>query len=114
MRKLVNHLMYLVEWEDSSQPTPSWQWLHDVKARRPVRVRTIGWRIASDENSIALAVSLSDPDEDNDQQVSGVVRIPLRCIIRERILAPMGGDMTDEEIEYAKKTSFMVARGPEE
>lgn len=71
----------MVEWEDSAQPQPDWQWLKGYKAPSIIRCRSVGWLIHDDESVKALAPNISHPDDDGDVQASGIIRIPTRAVI---------------------------------
>ena len=72
----------LVEWYDSLQPSQGWQWLEQVKPRDCVKIQTVGFLVRDNDDHVALAASLSLPDEDGDRQVSGLIIIPRKCITR--------------------------------
>jgi hypothetical protein len=79
-----NGLIYLVEWDDSRQPTSEWTWLEDVKADI-VKCRTIGFMVEQDEHGIAIAMSLGDVTAEK-MQGNGIMRIPRRAITVLHIL----------------------------
>jgi hypothetical protein len=72
----------LIEWEDSAQAAPQWQWMSEVSPPRLAKCRSIGFLIRDTKTEKALAIS-----EANDfEQVSGVITIPSRCVKRMRKL----------------------------
>lgn len=66
----------LIEWEDSRQASPSWQWLEDYEPQESVICKTVGFLIPSNKNIKVVAISTSD-----DEQISGVVTIPTSCVL---------------------------------
>ena len=73
--------LVLVEWEDSGQPAPQWQWLDDVHVTSAVRCQTVGFLIQDDKTVKVLAQNVGDLESDA-RQVSGVIRIPTRAVTR--------------------------------
>jgi hypothetical protein len=71
--------LVLIEWEDSAQPQPAWRWLEGYEPSGIVRVRSVGWLIL-DGDVKALAPNLGR-DGEADEQVSGVIQIPARCVL---------------------------------
>lgn len=79
--------LVLIEWEDSAQPISSWTFLADFDALDIVKCRSVGWLIHNGEHVKALAQNVGDPHHDQ-AQVSGVIRIPARCIVSIEVLRP--------------------------
>lgn len=77
--------LVLVEWEDSAQPSSSWQFLEDVGAPPAVRCRSVGWLIANTEDVRVLAPNMGAVGGDA-PQVSGVITIPSRAVLRMVLL----------------------------
>ncbi len=75
----MKHRLVLIEWEDSAQPVPSWQWLSAYEEPYIVKCRSVGWLIHDGERVKALAPNLGTLD-DEDAQVSGVIRIPAKAV----------------------------------
>lgn len=74
--------LVLIEWEDSAQPTSAWEMLSDWKAGGVVRIASVGWLIKDGKKMKALAPNMGGIDEKVAVQVSGVIRIPTRCVIK--------------------------------
>ena len=72
----------LVEWEDSAQPIPSWSYLASFDPPGTVRCASVGWLIRDDDQMKALAPNMGALDSECSVQVSGVIQIPTRCILR--------------------------------
>ena len=74
--------LVMVEWEDSARPVPDWTYLADFPASviRCVHCVSVGWLI-HDGDVKALSPNMGDIGSEN-MQVSGVIRIPARCIVR--------------------------------
>jgi hypothetical protein len=70
----------MIEWVDSVQPQSSWRFLADVEPSEAVKCYSVGWLI-SDGDTKALAPNMGIISE-GEVQVSGVISIPTRCIIR--------------------------------
>lgn len=75
--------LVLVEWVDSGQPIPGWQWLADIEQRRSHKCVSVGFLLQDDEQTKVLAPNLgsSSGDEDFDQ-ASGLMTIPTAAITK--------------------------------
>ena len=75
--------LVLIEWLDSSQPLPSWQWLDEIAGRRPHRCISVGFLVQDDAEAKVLAPNLgaSDASESFDQ-ASGLTTIPTAAVLR--------------------------------
>lgn len=73
--------LVLIEWEDSGQPSSSWQFLADFTEPEAVSCVSVGWLIHDGEDVKALAQNMGDIGRAS-MQVSGVIRIPARCVVR--------------------------------
>ena len=71
-----------IEWEDSAQPIPGWAFLAELDAPAAVRCMSVGWLIHDDAEVKALAPNMGGLTDEASVQVSGVIRIPARCIVR--------------------------------
>lgn len=71
----------MVEWEDSAQPTPNWEHLANFQPPTVVSCASVGWLIHDGKHVKALAPNMGAINEDS-AQVSGVIRIPARCVVR--------------------------------
>lgn len=69
--------LVLVEWLDSRQPDPGWQRTRDVSGGA-CECRSVGWLLKDGKKVKVLAMSAADDFD----QVSGVVRIPTRCVVK--------------------------------
>ena len=72
--------LVLIEWEDSTQPVSGWNWLEGYSWDGVVKCQSVGWLIYDGEDVKALAPNTGDVG--GDWQISGVIRIPTRCITR--------------------------------
>ena len=79
--------LVMIEWEDSSQPIPSWSYLSSFLPTGTIRCVSVGWLIRDDGQMIALAPNMGAIDDENSVQVSGVIQIPTRCVI---YVTPLG------------------------
>ena len=73
--------LVLIEWEDSAQPVPDWQYLADIGECEIVRCQSVGFLIHDGEHVKALAPNVGDLG-DKHAQASGLMRIPARCVTR--------------------------------
>lgn len=74
--------LVMVEWEDSTQPVSNWRWITDFREPDIVTVASVGWLIHDGPDVKALAPNLGHSAEKTAVQVSGVIRIPTRCVTR--------------------------------
>ena len=79
----------MIEWEDSAQPIPTWSYLASFEPSGTIRCASVGWLIRDDDQMKALAPNMGAVDDENSVQVSGVIQIPARCVIKQtRLLEP--------------------------
>ena len=50
--------LVLVEWVDSGQPVPGWQWLDGLETRKALRCVSVGFLVQDDEATKVLAPNL--------------------------------------------------------
>lgn len=74
--------LVMIEWEDSAQPIPEWTHLASFEPPAIVRVFSVGWLIHDGSDVKALAPNIGNPGCANSAQISGVIRIPARCVVR--------------------------------
>lgn len=78
--------MVMIEWEDSAQSAPQWQWLANAQAPPILLCRSVGFLIRDTANEKALAISVASAEGGDAEQASGIISIPTRCVVRiERI-----------------------------
>lgn len=71
----------LVEWEDSAQPSPEWQFVDDVPEEPGILViRSLGWLVKRDETELRVALALGGTSDGGNQQVNGIAAIPASCV----------------------------------
>ena len=80
--------LVLVEWEDSQRPLPAWQWTDEYSLPDAVRCLSVGFLIAKTQKALAIAPNLGDIDCKR-HQVSGIIRIPRRAVLRIVKLRPI-------------------------
>lgn len=83
----MDYKLVLVEWEDSAQPVPSWQFLDEADYSDVVICRSVGWLVWDSESVKALAPNIGNMGTDVEQG-SGIIRIPARCV---RSVTPLVG-----------------------
>lgn len=78
--------LVMVEWVDSKQPSPQWQWLNGFEAPEVSRMTSVGFLVQDTKTQISVALSLGAAASDGDVQINGVMQIPRRSILRMRRL----------------------------
>jgi len=82
--------LVLIEWLDSGQPVPSWQWLQEIEPRRPHLCVSVGFLVQDDATAKVLAPNLGASDGSGDwDQASGVITIPASAVQRMLLVAPL-------------------------
>lgn len=74
--------LVLIEWEDSARPVAAWAYLADFEKPSVVKCVSVGWLIHDDADVKALAPNMGELGNADALQVSGVIRIPARCVTR--------------------------------
>jgi hypothetical protein len=74
--------LVLIEWEDSAQPIPSWHFLTDFEAPNNIRCASVGWLIHDSPEKMVLAPNFGGISDASSAQVSGMIQIPTRCILK--------------------------------
>ncbi|TPG10833.1 hypothetical protein EAH84_12190 [Sphingomonas oligophenolica] len=72
----------MIEWEDSAQPIPAWSYLASFEAPGIILCASVGWMIRDDDDMKALAPNMGAINDERSMQVSGVIQIPTRCVLR--------------------------------
>ena len=73
--------LVMIEWEDSRLPSSNWVHLSSFDPGDAVSCVSVGWMIHDGKDVKVLAPNMGDIG-DEDVQVSGVIRIPERCILK--------------------------------
>jgi hypothetical protein len=69
--------LVLIEWLDSGQPVPGWQWLEAIEPRRPHLCVSVGFLMQDDASAKVLAPNLGASNGSGEwDQASGVITIP--------------------------------------
>jgi hypothetical protein len=76
----LSYRLVKIEWYDSRQPQPEWQFLEDFKPPDIVKCITVGYII--NENKIQKSICQNIADYKKDIQVSGIITIPSCCILK--------------------------------
>jgi hypothetical protein len=75
--------LVLVEWLDSRQPSPRWQYLSRYEPASACLCTSVGWLIHDGPDVKALAPNMADiGDKDDDMQASGIIHIPTPAVKR--------------------------------
>lgn len=80
-RSHVPHRLVLVEWEDSSQPVPAWQWVADYEAPEIIRCVSVGCLIPETDQAMAVAPNIGDMRCER-IQASEIIRITRSAVSR--------------------------------
>lgn len=73
--------LVFVEWEDSAQPIPGWSYLSEIGETQAVTCVSVGWLVHNGADVKALAPNMGHLNDECSMQVSGLIRIPARCIV---------------------------------
>ena len=83
--------LVLIEWLDSGQPVPGWQWLEAIEPRRPHLCVSVGFLMQDDASAKVLAPNLGASNGSGDwDQASGVITIPASAGKRMLAVSPLG------------------------
>jgi hypothetical protein len=75
--------LVLIEWLDSGQPVPSWQWLEHIEPRRPHLCVSVGFLMQDNTEAKVLAPNLGASNGSSGwDQASGVITIPASAVQR--------------------------------
>ena len=91
--------LVLIEWLDSGQPIPGWQWLNTLEPRRAHRCISVGFLVQDDEHTKVVAPNLgaSGGDEEWDQ-ASGLITIPTPAVTKlERLTSSAASTVCDRD-----------------
>lgn len=81
--------LVLIEWLDSGQPVPGWQWLEQIEPRRPHLCVSVGFLMQDDATAKVLAPNLGASNGASDwDQASGVITIPASAVQRILPVSP--------------------------
>lgn len=70
----------LIEWIDSAQAAPGWQWLNELETPPLIRCTSVGFLVRDNDEEKCVAVSMGGNGDS--RQVSGVISIPARSVLR--------------------------------
>jgi hypothetical protein len=75
--------LVLIEWEDSAQPRPAWEWVDNYELENAISCVSVGYLVAQSPNALAIAPNLGDRECPR-AQASGIFRIPRSAVRRIR------------------------------
>lgn len=79
-----------IEWVDSGQPIPGWQWLQRMDRRRPHKCISVGFLVQDDEETKVLAPNLGSSSGGGEwDQASGLITIPTAAVTRLETLTAL-------------------------
>lgn len=84
-----------VEWVDSGQPIPGWQWLDGLDERRPHRCVSVGFLVQDGKDVKVLAPNLGASDGEEWDQASGLITIPTPAVTKIENLVTSGPSCRD-------------------
>jgi hypothetical protein len=99
-----------IEWEDSTQPLPGWRWLADCDEFKAHRCQSVGWLVHDDDRVKAVAANISGDSEKGDIQISGLMRIPARCVLRITPMAFLDPALSSRPARGQTRQARAVAR----
>ena len=100
-----------VVWVDSFMLEAGWHWIDDLSDRKVSTCASTGWIISEDDNQVCLAQTIGQVGDVI--QVSGVVTIPIRSVIRMEELAMDATKCPACEIQIADQgLDFTTLPGP--
>lgn len=83
MRSAQKPELVMIEWVDSGQPIPGWQWLSDLDPRRAHRCVSVGFLVQDDEQTKVIAPNLAASNGDDEwDQASGLFTIPTAAVTK--------------------------------
>jgi hypothetical protein len=90
--------LVLIEWVDSGQPIPGWQWLDALGARQPHRCVSVGFLVQDDEITKVIAPNLAASEGTGQwDQASGIITIPTVSVQKlERLTSYLTASVPDE------------------
>lgn len=93
--------LVLIEWVDSGQPIPGWQWLSDLGPRVPHKCVSVGFLVQDDSTTKVLAPNLGASDGEGEwDQASGLMTIPTAAIMKiERLTSSASAAPYDQAAE---------------
>lgn len=74
--------LLLVDWIDSRSPCNNWQWHGEGDYVEAPLCRTVGYEVKRTKESLHLAQSLGDVQDEDDFQVNGIMTIALRQVTK--------------------------------
>ena len=75
--------LVLIEWVDSGQPIPGWQWLSELEKRRAHKCVSVGFLVQDDEQTKVLAPNLGASNGVDDWvQGWGLFTIPTAAVTK--------------------------------
>lgn len=75
--------LVMVEWVDSGQPIPTWQWLSEIEPRRAHRCVSVGFLLQDNEHTKVIAPNLGASGGDDEwDQASGLTTIPTAAVTK--------------------------------
>jgi hypothetical protein len=82
--------LVLIRWLDSAQPLPAWRHLSDLPRVRPIECATVGWLLMEDDEVKVVCQSVGDLTNPKNAQASGIMTIPVRCVLSVERLTEEG------------------------
>jgi hypothetical protein len=75
--------LVLIEWVDSGQPIPGWQWLSEIEPRQPHRCVSVGFLVQDDGQTKIIAPNLGASGGDGEWDLaSGLTIIPTAAVLK--------------------------------
>jgi hypothetical protein len=93
---VIKYQMVLIEWVDSRQPSSDWQFLEGLEMPKPCKCLSVGWLLDESKDQTVIAAHINDIGHDD--QVMGVMVIPLCSILKKTLIEEKGGRAMDSGI----------------
>ncbi|MGC1345181.1 MAG: hypothetical protein WA863_03565 [Methyloceanibacter sp.] len=89
----------LIEWLDSGQPVPGWQWLEALEPRQPHLCVSVGFLVQDDASAKVLAPNLGASNGGGGwDQASGVITIPAASVKRTLAVSPLADTLASGSV----------------
>jgi hypothetical protein len=110
MARLSPPALVLVTWEDSAQPEPRWRFTADASHENAVMCHSAGYLIHKGDAVLLIAPNIGDFGTPN-EQVSGIIRIPSRSVVRMQKLVGKPWNRKRRARKPSRNSGFRGAAG---
>lgn len=96
--------LVMVEWEDAVRPDGEWEFIRAYKPPGVCQCQSVGWLVSEGNGQIILAPNMAELTDGSAEQMSGMIRIPLRAVTSRVTLMPQ---LSEQEAVCLDKLSKM-------